>query len=410
MILINQDDCIRCGACEGACPSSAINVEPSEVIYCDTCGDEPKCANACPNGAIGIETIELDLEGKSSLRMFYNPVKCDACGDCVAVCPPGTLHLIDEGNIPLKGYCVMCRQCMDICPVEVIGVPGLKEPKHTDKVIDSVIYIDGCVGCSLCVDECPANAITLDEIGGTISIDDDICIKCGVCSQTCPWNAVYISMKKPEKRTKVINEFVVDSDVCIGCNECLDACPGDFIKADESSLTVDLPEICAACGLCENVCPVDAISLDVTWSEAKPSNASGLILDEDKCSYTGICALKCPNEAIRVVTKKGLKVPQRVKVDEEPSIEMCTRCGACTAACPNDALNMGTVDKIIDGKIVPRDRIEYNPTNCVKCGTCVRTCPYNMLKLTAENVPLKGYCVLCDTCVDACPEGALYFE
>lgn len=410
MILVNQDDCIRCGACEGTCPSSAICVEPSSVIYCDTCGDEPKCAEVCPNDALSIETIDLDIGGKSSLRIVYNPSKCDSCGECIDVCPPKTLHLIDGAVVPLKGFCVMCRKCMDICPVEVIGVPDLKEPKTRDLNIDSDIFIQDCVGCGLCVDECPADAITLENVGDSIEIDPDLCVRCGICSQTCPWNAVYISKKIPEKRIRTINSFTVDEDVCIGCNECLEACPGDFIKADANNITVDLPALCPACGLCEATCPVDAIDLDVDLSSAKPASSNGLAFDEEKCDYTGICALKCPNEAIRNVTKKGLLLPDRKKVDDEPYFEMCTRCGACTAACPEGALTISSIDKMIDGKLTPRDRIQYNPTKCVKCGTCVRTCPYDMLKLTADKVPLKGFCVLCDTCIEACPHDALYLN
>jgi len=48
--------------------------------------------------------------------------------------PPQVLKL-DEGKmskVPLEGYCVMCQKCVDICPVEVIGVEGVKEPKVVD--------------------------------------------------------------------------------------------------------------------------------------------------------------------------------------------------------------------------------------------------------------------------------------
>ena len=56
MIVFNEDGCIRCGACEGTCPTSAIDVTPTSIIHCDTCGGEPKCADVCPEGALKVET------------------------------------------------------------------------------------------------------------------------------------------------------------------------------------------------------------------------------------------------------------------------------------------------------------------------------------------------------------------
>ena len=51
MIVFNEDGCIKCGACQGTCPTSAIEVTPNSIIHCDLCGEEPKCADVCPQGA-----------------------------------------------------------------------------------------------------------------------------------------------------------------------------------------------------------------------------------------------------------------------------------------------------------------------------------------------------------------------
>lgn len=32
MIIFNTDDCIKCEACEGICPSNAIKVQPNNII------------------------------------------------------------------------------------------------------------------------------------------------------------------------------------------------------------------------------------------------------------------------------------------------------------------------------------------------------------------------------------------
>ncbi|MCL2114858.1 MAG: 4Fe-4S binding protein [Methanobrevibacter sp.] len=407
MIVVNQEDCIKCGACEGTCPSSAIELENQQVVYCDICEGEPKCTDACPNGALTADELLIE-EGTTKVRIVYNPAKCKECGDCVEICPPKTLKLCDcEGPLPLKGFCVMCQKCVDVCPVGVIGIPGVKEPETRDLDIDSPIFIKDCVGCSTCVSECPVDAITLAETGGEIEIDEDTCIKCGVCSQTCPWDAVFISKIKPEKRTKEIKDFTLDEDKCIGCNSCLDICPGDFIEGT-SSLSVELPDICAACSLCEKICPVDAINLDVEWGDAKPANEEGTVNNPEKCDFLGKCAIACPSEAIRVVRKDGVEMPLNGQTNKDPSFNMCVRCGACAAKCPQGALTLSAMDKVINGEIVARNRIVFNPSLCEQCETCVDVCPYDMLKIKDEgNLPLVGFCTLCEQCMEACPKDAM---
>ncbi|MGN1363075.1 MAG: 4Fe-4S binding protein [Methanobrevibacter sp.] len=411
MIVVNQDDCIKCGACEGTCPSSAIEVGEKQIIFCDTCGGEPKCAEVCPNGALTVDEVAVDDEGNTQIRLSYNPVLCDQCGGepkCVDVCPPKTLKLNSDSKIPIDGFCVMCKQCVDICPVGVIGIPGVKEPAVRELNISGPIFIQDCVGCGTCVPECPAEAITLPAVGESISIDETKCIKCGVCSQTCPWNAVFISENKPVKRSKTIKSFTLDESVCIGCNTCVEACPGDFIEAKGASLSVKLPQSCAACSLCEQLCPVDAISLEVEFGEATPADALGISRDVEKCDFTGACAIACPTEAIKVVSKMGMKLPEQVESDEEPSFVMCARCGACAAACPNGALTLDEFEVTIDGESVLRNRIQANPSKCEQCGTCIAACPYDMLKFKEEgNLPVVGFCTLCGQCIEACPRDAV---
>jgi len=410
MIVVNQIDCIKCGACEGTCPSAAIKIEGDEVVFCDICSGEPKCAEACPHGALSVDELLIDENADSQKRMVYNPAKCQECGDCVEVCPPKILELSDQEDTKLQGFCVLCQKCVNICPVEVIGISGIKEPKTRDLNITEPIFIEDCVGCETCVSECPVDAITLEEIGGEITIDEDACIKCGVCSQTCPWDAVFISKIRPKKRSKEIKTFTLDKEICIGCNTCVEYCPGDFIETN-SNLTVDIPTICAACSLCEKVCPVDAIELEVEWGDAKPANEEGIVNNSEKCDFSGDCAEVCPSEAIRVVKTDGVELPSGEQTNKEPSFSMCVRCGACTVKCPQGALSLDSIDKEVNGEMVERNRIVFNPSKCDQCEDCIDVCPYDMLKLKDEgNLPLVGFCTLCDQCIEACPKDAMEFK
>ena len=236
MIVFNEDGCIKCGACEGTCPTSAIDVTPNAIIHCDTCGEEPKCADVCPQGALKVEEFEI-AEGIIQPRLVFNSILCDSCGKCEEVCPQETIKVTGEKLKEVEGFCVMCQKCVDICPVDVIGVPGIKEPAEYELDLDGKgpVYIKDCVGCGTCVEPCPVNAITLEEVGSPVTVGDD-CIRCGLCSQTCPWNAIFIAEKVPVKREKEITSFTFDSAKCIGCNTCVEACPGDFISANSAKV------------------------------------------------------------------------------------------------------------------------------------------------------------------------------
>ena len=53
-------------------------------------------------------TIELD--------------RCDGCGDCVEVCPEGSISLVDGAARIDSGSCTECEVCVQACPTGAIRV------------------------------------------------------------------------------------------------------------------------------------------------------------------------------------------------------------------------------------------------------------------------------------------------
>jgi len=88
--------------------------------------------------------------------------------------------------------------------------------------------------------------------------------------------------------------------------------------------------ICHCCGCC---CEVLGTIKDFGISAAHPSNFVPA-LDPDSCVKCGICAKKCPIDAIEMTdTGDGSKMPE---VNEQ----ICIGCGVCVSNCPKGSLTM----------------------------------------------------------------------
>lgn len=60
--------------------------------------------------------------------------------------------------------CIVCNQCVRICPTDCISLTGKKnpDPKQRGKVIDTFdINFEICILCDLCTEVCPTEAIVM---------------------------------------------------------------------------------------------------------------------------------------------------------------------------------------------------------------------------------------------------------
>ena len=155
---------------------------------CIRCGE---CNRACPTSAIQPAVTEAGLEG------LWTPVL-----------------------VPRAGYCdYSCNACGQVCPVQAIPPLSLEE-KRTRVVGQAYIDEDRCIAwaddtdCIVCEEMCPVpeKAIVLEETevrsaeGETVVVQRprvirERCIGCGICEYKCPVNgeaAIRVFVPPPE--------------------------------------------------------------------------------------------------------------------------------------------------------------------------------------------------------------------
>jgi len=58
-IELNQDKCVKCGACQAACPFGCTlhDTTHDRYVKCDLCKGDPVCAHFCPTKALSFEPV-----------------------------------------------------------------------------------------------------------------------------------------------------------------------------------------------------------------------------------------------------------------------------------------------------------------------------------------------------------------
>jgi ferredoxin len=94
---------------------------------------------------------------------------CNCCGCCceamVAAKRFGTMHPVHTTNyIPVinEATCNGCGRCIDVCPVEAMGMVSAGDPIHRKKR-KARLDEDRCLGCGVCVRNCREQSLRLKE-------------------------------------------------------------------------------------------------------------------------------------------------------------------------------------------------------------------------------------------------------
>ncbi len=158
---------------------------------------------------------------------------------------------------------------------------------------------------------------------------------------------------------------------------------------------------CQGCLTCLVICPKDAISRGPIGAVARDDpvnqNLAKILIDQNKCSFCGICDVLCPYGALYLL------------IDGERKIQLINE-----KALPNLIIEEIDSPKL-DFKVKKycEGEVKVTPENCVGgCSTCALVCPQEAITIPKaekgwEKTPKvsvdKDKCILCGACVAACP-------
>jgi MauM/NapG family ferredoxin protein len=134
--LLIADTCLRCGACEAACPRQAIHPLPDEYgAWAGTPHIVPRqapcvlcngllCTSVCPSGTLRPLTAITEVQGTALVDAGRClPYRGTPCRECQARCPlPGAIVTDDAGRPRVTSACTGCGLCEHYCPTEPAAI------------------------------------------------------------------------------------------------------------------------------------------------------------------------------------------------------------------------------------------------------------------------------------------------
>jgi len=290
------------------------------------------CRALCPLGALfGIF---------SRFSIFQRVVnKCTDCKKCLNTC---RMQAIKEDISYKKNECVLCMDCVYVCPVEGTSFKFNNKKQHFNPVKSKgtisrreFLYILFVSLPSLGFVN-KKNKIDITEYKNVIrppGVNNeakfiDTCARCGNCMKVCITSGLHPILLKSGIEALWTPQLVPEIGYCENnCTLCGEVCPTKAIpelkleqkKKEKLGLAIIDESICyphsqgKQCIVCEEHCPVSDKAIKLKDTTIKLKNVTmnnGEVIklpyvDKDLCVGCGICQNKCPVRPIRAIRVKG---------------------------------------------------------------------------------------------------------
>ena len=186
---------------------------------------------------------------------------------------------------------------------------------------------------------------------------------------------------------------------CSGCRKCEISCSlshENRIWPEASRIRVfmlvpglEFPHFCAQCKNypCVEACPVKALSTD--------SKTSAVLVDEEKCTGCGLCALSCPTEALTFLSGDESDTDRLLF-----SHDYCIGCGACVRDCPEKCLRLEHVLELEQLGCQAIVLFEFSIGRCNQCGALIAPKPMlaSLKSMILEQGGPTEHLELCPAC------------
>ncbi len=380
------------------------------------------CNTLCPVGAV------LSLLGRAPLyRISLSQEMCVSCGMCEAACKGGAINA--KAKSVLAENCVMCFNCIGACKRG--GVKLEKRPKMAAFSLSRRHFIGAA--------------------GGVVA---------GAGAYMVARKLENALPPPPERKPAMPPGAVTAGRFhrkCVGCGICIRQCTGHVLVpavgqyglAGFMQPVVDYSRGSCVydCNRCTCVCPTGALT-PLSLVEKRLTRI-GVAFVSGSCIGCGVCAEKCPANAIFIESRTlmplppdapqpSARAPRREAETQRKAkvhLDSCIGCGVCQNVCPlpSPAITVsGVTEQILVKPPEVRNEAKedeakeeqpkqdaqqsepskpvavINTDECFGCGLCAEDCPLSAITMV-DGLPRVNAdaCVGCGLCASNCPAEAI---